>query len=204
MKTKETIAIIGATGKMGSSIAKDLSKHICRLILMSRDATKLSVLKDNLSTPDTKALIDTHDCAREVSWEADVIVMATPFEETQEIAEMIRDVATGKIVISVSGPPHAWVTAPNSSAAEELQKLLPHSKIVKVFNTAFCRGFHTPAAARGKPDAFIAANNSHALEVVSRIATCAGLNPVAVGDLSVSGALERIQRRTLDLNQVSS
>lgn len=204
MKAKETIAIIGATGKMGSSIAKDLSKDIYRLILMSKDVTKLSVLKDNLSTPDTKALIDIHDCAREGSWEADVIIMATPYEEEREIAEKIRDVATGKIVISVSGRPYAWVTTPNSSRAEELQELLPYSKIVKVFNTSFCSGFHAPAVAGGKPDAFIAANNGQALEAVSRIVTSAGMNPVVVGDLSVSGALERIQCRTLDLNQVPS
>jgi predicted dinucleotide-binding enzyme len=82
------------------------------------------------------------------------------------------------------------VISPDTSTAEELQKLLRHSKIVKVFNTTL-----VPDFTDGKrSDSFLASNNGHALEVVSEIMATAGFNPVVVGDLSVCRTLEHKQR----------
>ena len=110
------------------------------------------------------------------------------------IAEKIREVATGKIVISISNPLNVnysvLVTSAHTSEGEELQKLLRHSKVVKVFNTTL-----VPDFADGKrTDSFLASNNGHALEVVSEIMATAGFNPVVVGDLSVCRTLEHKQR----------
>ena len=197
MKTKETIAIIGATGNMGSSIARNLSKDNYRLILMSKDTEKLTLLKNSLSTIDTKAIVESNDCAKDVSWEADVIIVATPYEAEKEIAEKIREVATGKIVISIANPLNEnyndLVTSADTSAAEELQRLLPDSKVVKAFNTTFAADFTSPVIDGKTVDAFIAANDVNALEVVSKIVASAGFNPVVAGDLSVSRTLERMQ-----------
>lgn len=202
MKIKETIAIIGATGDIGSLIARNLSKDNYRLIIMSRDTEKLSALKDKLSTLDTKALIDYNDCAKDVSWRADIIIIDSSYEDESEIAGKIREVAIGKIVISMSNPLNAnysdLVTPPNTSAAEELQKRLPNSKVVKAFNTTFPADF-TAGADGKRADAFIAANNGNALDVVSGIVASAGFNPVVVGDLSVSRSLERMQLMRIQL-----
>lgn len=203
MKTKETIAIIGATGNMGSAIARNLAKHNYRLILMSRNAEELSELKDSLSTMNTKAMIDTNDCVKDVSWEADIIILASPYEGEKEIAEKIREVATGKIVISISNPLNAnysdLVTSSDTSAAEELQKLLPNSKVVKAFNTTFAADFSSPVIDGKISDAFIAANNGNALEVVASIVAAAGFNPVVAGDLSVSRTLERMLLKQIQI-----
>jgi predicted dinucleotide-binding enzyme len=85
------------------------------------------------------------------------------------------------------------VTDADSSAAEELQKLLPDSKVVKAFNTTFAADFSSPVINDKKADAFIAGTDSHALNVVSRIVASAGFNPVVAGNLSVSRTLERMQ-----------
>jgi NADPH-dependent F420 reductase len=197
MKTKETIAIIGATGSMGSSIASNLSKDNYRLMLMGRDDEKLRVLKESLLRGNAKGIIDTDHCAREVSWEADIIILAVPYAEEKEVAGKIREVATGKVVISISNPLNAshsdLITSADTSAAEELQKLLPDSKVVKAFNTTFAADFTSPVIDGRKADAFIAANNGSAVEVVSKIVASAGFNPVMVGDLSASRTLERMQ-----------
>jgi hypothetical protein len=202
MKTKETIAIIGATGNMGSSIARNLAKHY-RLILMSRNAEELSGLKDSLSTINAKAMIDTNDCMRDGSWEGDIIILACPYEAEKGIAEKIREVATGKIVISISNPLNMnysdLVTSSDTSAAEELQKLLPNSKVVKAFNTTFAADFTSPVIDGKIPDACIAANNGNALEVVANIVAAAGFNPVLAGDLSVSRTLERMLLKQIQI-----
>ncbi|NCU03465.1 MAG: NAD(P)-binding domain-containing protein, partial [Chitinophagaceae bacterium] len=45
MQTKRTIAILGASGNMGSAIAKALAKGNDRLLLISKEAEKLEALK---------------------------------------------------------------------------------------------------------------------------------------------------------------
>lgn len=202
MATIKTIAIVGATGNMGSAIAKSLSRSSdYRLLLMSNDQDKLVDLKLELAKSKVEAFAVS--CAREASWEADIIIVATPYEAEREVVEKIREVATGKIVISISNPLSAayndLVTSPDTSAAEELQKLLPNSKVVKTFNTTFAADFMSPVIDGKRADAFIAGNNGDAVETVSGIVKAAGFNPIIAGDLTVSRTLERMQLLLIQL-----
>jgi NADPH-dependent F420 reductase len=198
MASIKTIAIVGATGNMGSAIAKRLAPAgIYRLLLMSSDQERLVDLKSTLQKSGSKTEIFTVGCAREASWEADIIIVATPYASEREVADKIREVATGKIVISISNPLNAQfselVTSPSTSAAEELQKLLPDSKVVKTFNRTFAADLITPIIDGKTADAFIAGNNGDAIETVTEIVKTAGFNPIVAGDLSVSRTLERMQ-----------
>ncbi len=197
MATLKTIAIVGAAGNMGSAIARSLAKGNYRLILMANDQTKLESLKAELEQPGLKSEIITIGCAKEASWEADIIILATPYGAEKEVAEKIREVANGKIVISISNPLNGnydgLVTASDTSAAEELQKLLPNSSVVKAFNTTFAADFSSPVIGGKTVDAMIAGNNNEALETVAELVKTIGFNPVIAGDLPVSGTLERMQ-----------
>jgi 8-hydroxy-5-deazaflavin:NADPH oxidoreductase len=202
MTNMKTIAIIGATGNMGSAIAKGISKNgNYKLLLMANDQPKLTTLKLQLEKSGTEA--HTINCAREASWEADIIIVATPYEAEKQVAEKIREVATGKIVISISNPLNSsydgLVTSPDTSAAEELQKLLPDSKVVKTFNTTFAANFTTPVIDGKTTDAFVAGNNSNAMETVSEVVRSVGFNPIIAGDLSVSRILEKMQLLLIQL-----
>lgn len=195
MNTVKTIAIVGATGKMGSAIARSLRRKY-RLLLASRDEAKLVDLKYELSMsagPEVYAV----SCARDAAWEADIIIIATPHKAEREVADKIQEVAVGKIVISISNPFDDFNNAPvksdETSAAETLQKLLPYSKIVKTFNTTFAEDFINTIRDGKKVDAFIAGNNSDAVETVSEVVASAGFTPVVVGDLTMSRTLESMQ-----------
>jgi 8-hydroxy-5-deazaflavin:NADPH oxidoreductase len=197
MKTKQTIAVIGATGNMGSAISKSLAKGNYRLLLKSTNKDKLDKLvneiKEKISTADVEAM----ECPTEASWEADVIILAVPFEAEQQITKMIKDVANQKIVISIANPLNetfnGLVTAPDTSAAEELQKLLPNSKVIKAFNTTFAADFAAPVIDGKQVDAFIAGNDEDALETVKELVSTAGFNPIVAGELSESRTLESMQ-----------
>jgi predicted dinucleotide-binding enzyme len=191
----KTIAIVGAAGNMGSAIARSLQGKY-RLLLMSRDESKLVHLKADLASA-PGAEVYTMSCAKDAAWEADIIIIATPYGAEREVAEKIRDVAVGKIVISISNPNDGSYGQPapsgDSSAAEVLQGLLPYSKVVKTFNTMFASDFMTSRMDGKVVDAFIAGNNSDAVESVSKVVVSAGFSPIVVGDLSMSRMLERMQ-----------
>lgn len=203
MQTKQNIAVIGATGNMGSAIAKSLAKGNYRLLLFSEEADKLEQLKKDISTAQPDADIETSLCSYNTSWEADVIINAVPFAAEKEIADRIREVANQKIVVSIANPLNesfdGLVTSPDTSAAEELQKLLPNSKVVKAFNTTFAGDFSQPVIDDKRVDGFIAGDDQEAVETVREIVATAGFNPIVAGKLAVSRTLENMQLLLIQL-----
>ena len=203
MQTKQTIAVIGATGNMGSAISKTLSKGNYRLLLGANDQEKLETLVNEIRSLNASAEVEGINCPVDASWEADIIIAAVPFQAEKEVAEKIREVANQKIVISIANPLNetynGLVAEPATSAAEELQKLLPNSKVVKAFNTTFADDFNTPVIDGKKVDAFIAGDDEEAVKTVSELISTVGFNPIIAGDLSVSGTLERMQLLLIQL-----
>ena len=204
MATNKTIAIIGASGNMGSAIAKSLANSPYRLLLFGKEEKKLQSIFKEIKAANKKANAEVIGCAADASWEADIIIAAVPFAAEKEIADKIRQVATGKIVISISNPLNetntGLVTDGNTSSAEELQKLLPHSKVIKAFNTTFAGDFSQPIIDGKTIDAFIAGNDEEALETVSDVVRSAGFNPIKAGALAVSRTLENMQSLLIQLS----
>ncbi|RYZ27878.1 MAG: NADP oxidoreductase, partial [Chitinophagaceae bacterium] len=141
---------------------------------------------------------------KEASWEADIIIPAVPFDAQEEVAEKIREVANQKIVISIANPLNdsftGMKTSGDTSAAEELQKLLPYSKVIKAFNTTFAADFSSPVINGQQVDAFVAGNSEDALKTVTEMVRTAGFNPIISGDLSASRMLESMQLHLIQLS----
>lgn len=196
MSTKQTIAIIGATGNMGSALAKTLSKGNNRLLLFAHNPDKVQALVDEIKNANKKADIEGIECPANASWEADIIVLAVPYAAEKEIATRIKEVANQKVIISIANPLNksynGLVTSADTSAAEELQKLLPNSKVVKAFNTVFATVFTTPVIDEKQVDVLIAGNDGNAMVTVSELVQNAGFNPVVAGELLVSRTLENM------------
>jgi NADPH-dependent F420 reductase len=200
----KTIAIIGATGKMGAAIAKSIAGGNYRLLLFSRDKAKADALAASIREAHPNADLETTACPFDASWEADIIIPAVPYGAEKETAEKIRQVATQKIVISISNPLNAQynglLTDPGTSAAEELQSYLPHSKVVKAFNTAFAADYAQTVLEGKQLDLFIAGNDQEALQTVSTLVADAGFRPLVAGDLTMSRTLENMTVLLIQLN----
>jgi NADPH-dependent F420 reductase len=203
MQTKQTIAIIGATGNMGSAISKSIAKGPYRLLLKANNSEDLEALVKDIKTKNPGADVEAAVCPEEASWEADIIILAVPFAAEKDIAAQIKEVANQKIVISIANPLNetfnGLVTSPDTSAAEALQKLLPNSKVIKAFNTSFAANFSTPVIDGKQSDAFIAGDDEDALQTVSDLVATAGFNPIVAGHLTVSRTLEHMQLLLMQL-----
>jgi hypothetical protein len=204
MRTKQTIAIIGATGSMGAAIAKAISKGNYHLLLSSGNFQRTQDLVNEINTLNPFADVEAMDCLVNAGWEADMIILAVPYPAEKETAQKIKEVANQKIVISISNPLNenynGLLTEPGTSAAEQLQALLPNSKVVKAFNTNFAADFATPVIDGLPADTFIAGNDKEMLDYVEELVSIAGFNPIIAGNLSMSGILESMQLLMIRLN----
>ena len=124
---KKTIAIIGAEAEKGAAIADKLSEDSYRLLLVQNEINHKSQIVKNIKQKNLHAEVEIVDCAKEGCWEADIIILAIPFRELKEIAEKINEVVTQKIVVIISDEKESSLSF---NQAQELQQLLPYSKIV--------------------------------------------------------------------------
>jgi NADPH-dependent F420 reductase len=202
---KQTIAIIGATGNMGSALAKNLAGGSYRLLLFGSNSEKLNAVVDEIKKIHPAAEVESSTCQVDACWEGDIIIPAVHFEIEKEVAERIKEVSTGKIVISISNPLNknfdGLLTEPHTSAAEELQKVLPASKVVKAFNTVFANDFQQPVIDGKQVDVFVAGDDEEAVSTVSKLVKDAGFNPVEAGRLMVSRTLESMTLLLIQLNK---
>jgi NADPH-dependent F420 reductase len=201
---KKTIAVIGAAGNMGSGIAANLAKAGYRVLIAGNDQSKLSSLLTKIKTNTPNADVEIIDCSKEASWEADIIIPAVSYQAQAAVVSKIKDVVTGKIVISLANPLNDTyddlLTDSTTSAAEELAKLLPNSKVVKAFNTVFAADFNTPKLGGNTFDVFVAGDDEEAVSDVSEIVKDAGFNPLAAGKLAVSRTLENMMLMLIGLS----
>jgi predicted dinucleotide-binding enzyme len=192
MINKPVIAIIGATERMGSTLAGLFAQASQRMVLVDTAAEKVFSLASELKDKFPAASIEVQTCAREASWEADIIIIASTDQSYCTIAERIQAVAIGKIVISVSSIIKSPAAGENEiSAAEELQKLLPYSKVIKTFNALMASDFVSAPVDGSALDIYIAGNDEEAMAAVEELVKAVGFRPVMAGDLTASRRLEQ-------------
>ena len=193
---KTTIAIIGAGGNMGKGLATALaSKSNYRLLLADNDFASADALAQDLKHNNPNADVEALDCSANASWEADIVIPAVPYSAQKPVAEKIKPFVNQKIVISLVNPMNDTMTAlaTETSAADELQQLLPNAKVVKAFNTTFAGTFYEPVVDGVPVDVFVAGDDEKAVEAISKLAKIIGYNPVLTGGLEKSKTLELMQ-----------
>ncbi len=205
MKTKQTIAIIGATGNMGTALAHRLAAGNYRILLKSELNGNADALKTAIRNRMPEADIEIATCSNEACWEADIIIPAVAYAAQHLVAEKIREVANQKIVLSIANKYDEIntrsLTPEANSAAEELQQLLPYTKVVSAFNTVSAQTFFSTEHKAQRPDVFLAGNDREALGEVAELTEIAGFNPLIAGDLKYSRILEQMHQLLLQLDR---
>jgi predicted dinucleotide-binding enzyme len=107
MKTRQTIAVIGATGPMGSGIARSLAKENNRLLLFGNDPEKVQTLVDEIKVENQLADVEGAQCPTNASWEADIIILAVPYAAEAELAQKLKLLPTRKS--SSASPIHSTI-----------------------------------------------------------------------------------------------
>lgn len=113
-----TVAVIGATGSIGSVCARFLAQKVGRLIISARSKSRLKVLAETIQRESRTALKVELDLGRALS-EADVVITATSSGGSIIQAEHLK---SGAIVCDVAVP---------HDVCREVQKLRPDVLVIE-------------------------------------------------------------------------
>lgn len=187
------ITIIGA-GNVGKALATSITRAGHQVtITAKRPEHAQEVAREvgaNAATDNAAAVAD-----------ADVVILAVPYSgATEEVAPQIREQVAGKTVIDVTNPlkpDFSGLATEGTSAAEQLQGLLPDAHVVKAFNTIFASNQADPSR---DVDGFVAADDDKAKQRVISLIESVGFTPLDVGPLRSARFLEGMAYMNIGLN----
>ena len=189
------IAILGGTGKEGAGLAMRWAKLGHSIIIGSRDAERAKAKAVELRDAAHAIPIVGHTNA-EAAALGEVIVVALPAAGLANTLPETREACRGKVVVSTVVPltfggPRLFTPPAVGSSAEEVQALLPESKVVAAFHHIAAHEL-ADAGHDIECDLLICGADAAAKETVGQLGRSMGLRVVDVGALSNSGPLEGI------------
>ncbi len=137
--------------------------------------------------------------------DADIVVVAIPYRACVGALPSLATALRGKVVVDATNPLNEdyspIVIAGGRSASEEIQGLLPESRIVKAFNTVFADNMRADSLHRGdvQAAAFICGDDAAANQGVVELATAAGFDAIDAGPLVHARYLEAMAHLNIAL-----
>jgi predicted dinucleotide-binding enzyme len=110
-----------------------------------------------------------------------------------------NEALANKIIVDVSNPldfsnvPPSLIVCNTDSLGEQIQRMLPNSRVIKALNTVNCDVMVNPSILGGHSDLFICGNDTEAKRIVSEILRSFGWNCIIdLGDISGARAMEML------------
>jgi predicted dinucleotide-binding enzyme len=164
------IGILG-DGNVGSALARGLKRAGHEVRAVGKDAA---------------AIRDT------AAW-GEVVILAVPFEALDDVLKTAGEALSGKTVVDVTNALDADMNLAlgfETSGAEELQKKLPRSRVVKAFNTVFAQHMDSGKLGDKPLTVFVAGDDAGAKKTVLELARQIGFDAVDAGPTKNARLLE--------------
>ena len=200
------IAVLGGTGPAGRSLAARLASVGYDVVIGSRSKARALEVRDDLVArwPDRSLPLDGADNAQAA--EAELVVIATPWDAAASTAKSVEEQLRGKVVISMAnalarvGHEFQPLVPPRGSVAANVQAAVPRANVAAAFH-------HLPArelAALDHPidsDVLICSDHPVATEATAEVVRhIPGLRPLDAGELSNAAPIEAFAAVLLQLN----
>jgi 8-hydroxy-5-deazaflavin:NADPH oxidoreductase len=183
-----SITLIGS-GNMARGIGSRAVAAGYDVQVLDRDPAKARALTDDLKGATAGALTEAPT--------GDIVVLALPYGAAEEVISQIGSQLDGKTVVDITNPVNfetfaGLVTPADSSAAQEIAKLVPSAHVVKAFNTTFAATLADGSVAEQQLDVLIAGDDQGAKDAVAQFVEAAGMRPLDVGPLAQAHWLEGV------------
>lgn len=154
-----------------------------------------SALNKGLIKAGFEVLVSNKDNVFEVAKTAEIIILAVPFTAIDDVVTKLGDSANGKILIDATNaltPDFQYALGFTTSGAEELQKKVAKSKVVKAFNTVFAQHMDSGKLNGKTLTAFAAGDDEESRKKVLEIQKLIGFDAVDAGPLANARQLESL------------
>ncbi|HEV2766442.1 MAG TPA: NADPH-dependent F420 reductase [Acidimicrobiales bacterium] len=200
------IAVLGGTGPAGRALSARLASVGYEVVVGSRSKSRALEVRDDLLRrwPDHDLIIDGAE--NEQAAEADLVVIATPWEAAATTAASVELQLRGKPVVSMAnalakvGNEFQPLVPPRGSVAGNVQAAVPGAYVAAAFH-------HLPArelAGIDHPidsDVLICSDHLSATEATAEVVRrIPGLRPLDAGGLSNAAPIEAFAAVLLQLN----
>jgi hypothetical protein len=140
-------------------------------------------------------LLGQEDHGTEVT--GDIVVLAVPYPAVSDVIARRGESLAGKIVVDITNPLDfetfdSLVVPADSSAAAEIAKALPRSRVLKAFNTTFAGTLAAGTVGPLTTTVLIAGDDADAKSDLAGVVTSGGLKAVDAGPLARARELEAI------------
>ena len=183
-----SITLIGS-GNMARGIGSRAVAAGYDIQVLDRDPAKADSLARDLAGAGSGSLADAPT--------GDIVVLALPYTAVQEVLGQLGSQLDGRTVVDITNPvdfeTFAGLVVPqDSSAAQEIAKLLPNAQIVKAFNTTFAATLGAKEVGPNKTTVLIAGDDADAKATLATAISAGGVDAVDAGSLSRARELEAI------------
>jgi 8-hydroxy-5-deazaflavin:NADPH oxidoreductase len=180
------VAIIG-TGRMGRGFATALAPTH-EVTVGSRDPDRAGQVASATGAARGAGYA-------EAAADAEVVILTVPWPAMDDTLGQLGEL-NQTVVVDVSFPyrkaEREALAARRSSTAEEIQKRLPHARVVKGWNHVHAQHLTAPQVDGIAASVLIAGDDPEAKQTVFGLARDMGFHPVDVGPLKATRELERL------------
>ena len=191
------IAIIG-TGRMGKALLNTFYKVYPNEILFAgRDITHTQQVINELG-------LNLQAVSLEVAMQAEVIIPTLWFADVQPWVQERAMALQGKILIDITNPFNEtyddFTTPYDTSSAEIIQQLIPHTHVVGAFKNTYWVVFDNPVLQGLKSDVYVTANKEEVRRKVMKLLEPLPFRILDAGTLNNNRTIERMTLLSRELS----
>lgn len=206
--TTPTIGILGGTGALGSGLAYRWSKAGLKVVIGSRNPENAEATASTLQEQSGNVASVTGAGLKECASQADVIVIAVPWDAHKETVDTIASVSSGKVILDVvsplgGGPGGLRALKPEAgSACQEAQNILVESHVVGGFHHVSAVKLSDVTSSSVDTDVMIVGDDDAALAVIEDLVSrIPGMRAVRSGKLMNASAVEGLTANLISANR---
>jgi 8-hydroxy-5-deazaflavin:NADPH oxidoreductase len=198
------IAVLGGTGDQGRGLAHRFAAAGNPVIIGSRRAERAAAAAESLRPGRGIRGMSNADAARE----ADVVIVAVPWEGHRDLLASLAEILSGKIVIDCVNPlgfdeRGAYpLPVAEGSAAQQAAAVLPGSRVVGAFHHVSAVVLLDPDVAGIDLDVMVLGDDRAATDLVQALASrIPGARGVYAGRLRNCGQVEALTANLVSVNR---
>ncbi|HEV2779590.1 MAG TPA: NADPH-dependent F420 reductase [Actinophytocola sp.] len=205
--TDLTVGVLGGTGPQGRGLALRWAVAGIGVVIGSRRAERAESTAAELRERAGVSSVSGRDNAG-CAAEADVVLVAVPWEGHRELLESLREPLAGKIVIDCVNPlgfdkqgPFA-LDVPEGSAAEQAAALLPDSRVTAAFHHVSAVHLADLSVSEVDTDVLVLGDDREATDLVRALAgAIPGVRGIYGGRLRNAHQVEALTANLIAINR---